>query len=54
MNFLHIRGETLIQQYEGGRQIAYALAHAVRTLAHRARRLLGTALSQLPGEHQVR
>lgn len=54
MSYLDLRGEALIRQHEGERQIALALAHAARAAARRLRHRFLAALSRLPGDHQAR
>lgn len=53
MNILDTIGQNLLQQHEGGQQLAFALASSARALMRRLGRLFGKALRSAPGEHQL-
>lgn len=51
MNFIEDHGRVLLQQHEGSRQIASALADNVHVLFRRLMVLLAKALRRIPGAH---
>lgn len=51
MNIIEHSGEVMLQQHEGNRQIASALAHSAHVLLGRLTTLLANALRRVPGAH---
>lgn len=54
MNILDRYGEVLLQQHEGNRQVASALAQSARGLVRRVAKLLTTMRGRVPGGHPLR
>lgn len=51
MNIFEHNGEVLLQQYEGNRQFASALADGAQVLLRRLTKLLAKALRRVRGAH---
>jgi len=51
MNFIEHNGKVLLQQHEGNRQLASALAGNVHALLRHLTTLLAKALRRIPGAH---
>ncbi len=51
MNFIEQHGEMLLQQHEGNRQLASALADNAQLLFRRLTKLLTKALHRIPGAY---
>ena len=51
MNFIENYGKVLLQQHEGNRQLASALAGNAQSLLRRATMLLAKAFRRVPGAH---
>ena len=51
MNFIEQHGKVLLQQHEGNRQLASALADSAHVLLGRLTTLLAKAFRRIPGAH---
>lgn len=51
MNFIEHNGKALLQQHEGNRQIAFALADNAQVLLRHLTKLLAKVLRRIPGAH---
>ena len=51
MNIIEHNGNVLLQQHEGNRQIAFALARNAQALFRRLTRLLANGFRRVPGAH---
>jgi len=51
MNFIEHHGKVLLQQHEGNRQLALALAESTHVLLRHVTVLLAKALRRIPGAH---
>lgn len=54
MNIFENYGEILLQQHDGNRQLASALAGSVQALVRRLANLLVVTRRHVPGEHPLR
>lgn len=53
MNIFEQHGEVMLQQHEGNRQLASALADGTRLLLQRFTKFLVKVLCRVPGAHSV-
>lgn len=51
MNFIERHGNALLQQHEGNRQLASALADSTQLLFRRLAKLLAKVLHRIPGAY---
>jgi hypothetical protein len=51
MNFIEQHGKVLLQQHEGNRQLASALADSTQLLFRRLTKLLAKAFHRIPGAY---